>query len=88
VKYYLGDDSKYTGTIKRSTFSMGVFYRGNDALIISTMFEYLHFAYGFSYDINTSKLVTASKARGGAEFFIRFNSLNPFLFQTNKSKFL
>jgi hypothetical protein len=43
--------------------------------------EYANYAIGFSYDINTSGLQTASNARGGMEITLRFVNPNPFLYQ-------
>ena len=87
IKYYFKDDSKYTGFVKRSAFSLGAFYRNKDAMILSALIEFEQYAIGFSYDLNTSKLTTASTGRGGPEIFIRFVTPNPFLFQTNRAKF-
>lgn len=81
IKYYFHEESKYTGTIKRSSFGLGAFYRNKDAVILSTLIEYKQYAIGFSYDINTSKLSIASSGKGGPEVFIRFSSANPFLYQ-------
>jgi len=80
-KYYFKEDSKYTGFIKRSAFGLGVAYRNLDALIISALVESGQYAIGFSYDVNTSKLTSASTGRGGPEIFIRFVTPNPFLYQ-------
>ncbi len=82
VKYYFQEDSKYTGFIKRTTFGLGAAYRNKDALIISSLVESGHFAVGFSYDLNISKLSYATAKRGGPEIFIRFVTPNPFLFQS------
>lgn len=81
VKYYLKDDSKYTGYIKRSSIGLGVYYRYKDAIIINALIEMGQYAVGFSYDINTSALTKVSTLRGGPEIMLRFNSANPFLFQ-------
>ena len=81
VKYYLKDDSKYTGFIKRSSVGLGVNYRYNDAVIVSALIEMGQYAIGFSYDINTSNLTKVSTLRGGPEIMLRFNSANPYLFQ-------
>lgn len=81
VKYYLKDDSKYTGYIKRSSIGLGVYYRYKDAIIANVMVEMGQYAIGFSYDINTSALTKVSTLRGGPEIMLRFNSANPFLFQ-------
>jgi type IX secretion system PorP/SprF family membrane protein len=80
-KYYFKEDSRYTGFIKRSAFGAGAAYRNKDALILSTLVEVGQYAIGFSYDINVSKLTTASTGRGGPEIFLRFVTPNPFLNQ-------
>jgi type IX secretion system PorP/SprF family membrane protein len=81
IKYYLKDDSKYTGYIKRSSIGLGAYYRYKDAVVAAIMLEIGQYAIGFSYDINTSALTQVSTLRGGPEIMIRFNSANPFLFQ-------
>lgn len=81
VKYYFSQDSKYTGYLKRSSFGIGAYYRNKDATVLSALVEYQQYAIGFSYDINMSKLKTATTGRGGPEVFIRFVSPNPFLYQ-------
>lgn len=45
----------------------GAFYRWGDALIPVVKLNYYKLALGISYDINVSKLTTASQARGGFE---------------------
>jgi len=87
-KYYFNEDSKFTGFIKRSAFGLGAAYRNQDALVISSLIEVGQYAIGFSYDVNTSKLIAASAARGGPEIFIRFVAPNPFLYQMSaKAKY-
>lgn len=81
IKYYLKDDSKYTGYIKRSSIGLGVYYRAKDAVIANILIEMGQYAIGFSYDINTSNLSKVSTLRGGPEIMLRFNSANPYLFQ-------
>ncbi len=39
----------------------------NDAIILSTRFDYNNFSLGFSYDVNVSELKTASNNQGGFE---------------------
>ncbi|MCX6294605.1 MAG: PorP/SprF family type IX secretion system membrane protein [Bacteroidetes bacterium] len=80
-KYYLKEDSKYTGYVKRSSIGLGVSYRYKDAVIVSALLEMGHYAVGLCYDINTSALTKVSTLRGGPEIMLRFNSANPFLFQ-------
>jgi type IX secretion system PorP/SprF family membrane protein len=80
-KYNLRESSKYTGFIQSSTFSIGTFYRNKDAFILSTLYEFGNYAVGFSYDINMSRLSSASTYRGGFEVALRFQNPNPFLYQ-------
>jgi type IX secretion system PorP/SprF family membrane protein len=81
IKYYVKDDSKYTGYIKRSSVGLGVYYRYQDAIIVNALIEMGQYAIGFSYDLNTSSLTKVSTLRGGPEIVLRFNSANPYLFQ-------
>ncbi len=80
-KYYINDDSKYTGIIKRSSVGLGIYYRNSDAIITSVLFEIGRYAIGFSYDFNTSDLTKVSTARGGPELTLKFVTPNPFLYQ-------
>jgi hypothetical protein len=69
VRYYLpGSDRNYI----HKALLAGVWSRAKDAQIISFGCEYKDWFVGLSYDINTSKLVPASKARGGFEIAIRY----------------
>ena len=45
----------------------GAFYRLNDAIIPVVKLDYKGYSFGVSYDINVSKLRTASNMRGGTE---------------------
>jgi type IX secretion system PorP/SprF family membrane protein len=81
IRYKLNQDSKYTGLHKGAAISFGGFVRAKDAAVAAMLFEYSHYAVGFSYDINTSPLRTASNARGGFEISLRFVNPNPFLYK-------
>lgn len=70
-QYVLQDDSRYTGIKKATYISLGGYYRIGDAFIAAAKFEWNNYAIGLSYDINISKLRTASKARGGFEICLR-----------------
>lgn len=72
LKYALKDQSKYTGFVKASAFSLGAHYRNNDAVIVSGLFEMDKYAIGFSYDLNVSGLKSATSGRGGLEVALRF----------------
>ena len=81
IKYYMSDDSKYTGFKQRSAIGIGAYYRNQDALIVNLLIEKGKYAVGFSYDINASGLARASKSRGGFEITLRMVTPNPFLYQ-------
>ena len=72
------EGSKITGFIKELALSYGAFYRVGDAFVNKLLIEYSNYSLGISYDINASSLATASKGRGGVEFFLRFVLPNPF----------
>ena len=73
LKYFIKDNSKYTGLVKRSSLNYGGYYRNKDAVIICLMYEKEEkIAIGLSYDLNISKLVSASNARGGLELTMRY----------------
>ncbi|MGQ0828988.1 MAG: PorP/SprF family type IX secretion system membrane protein [Bacteroidota bacterium] len=78
IRYKLQQNSKYTGIKKGAAISLGAFYRAHDALVATFLLEYSSYALGVSYDLNTSKLKTASTGRGGIEISIRFVTPNPF----------
>ncbi len=80
-RYFLSLDSKYTGYNRRSSLGLGVYYRNLDAMITSLLIEYKAFAIGLSYDVNISKLKTASSYQGGIELTIRYTNSAIFLYQ-------
>lgn len=87
-RYNFKEDSKYTGYVKGSTFSIGAFYRNKDAMIAQAMLEFGQYAIGCSYDINTSGLNKVSTSRGGFEIFLKFVTPSPYLYQKRgKAKF-
>ena len=73
-KYIISDQSVYTDIKKPCALSIGAFYRVGDALIPTALFQYDKYAIGVSYDLNLSQLTGASKAKGGLEFSLRFNT--------------
>jgi hypothetical protein len=50
----------------------GLYMRGGDAGVIMGGMEWQNWWAGISYDINVSKLVPASRYRGGIEFSVRY----------------
>jgi type IX secretion system PorP/SprF family membrane protein len=81
MKYYMKDDSKYTGYIHKSSIDLGIYYRYKDAVIAAVLLEMGRYTIGISYDVNVSGLTKVSTLRGGPEIMLRYNSANPFLFQ-------
>ena len=66
--YKLGDDpDNYT-----YIFSLGGFVRWKDAIIPVVKVEMNSFAFGLSYDVNTSQLNTVSDSRGGFELSLSY----------------
>ena len=67
-KTEIGLNSNFTGYYTSSYLYGGIYYRLQDALIAIFKFEWKkQFQLGLSYDINASKLRTASKYQGGLE---------------------
>ncbi len=73
-KYIIRDQSVYTGIVKACAISLGAYYRVGDAVIPTMLFQYDKYAFGVSYDVNTSQLTGASKTKGGIEFSLKFNT--------------
>ena len=71
----LGSSVKYTlidrSGIYRAIYG-GLWFRNRDAAYLSLGIDYQSWFAGISYDINFSKLVPASNARGGIEFAVRY----------------
>lgn len=71
----IGSSVKYTLINRMGEYRAvygGLFYRNKDAAYISAGFDYQAWFVGVSYDINFSKLVPASRARGGLEIAVRY----------------
>jgi len=73
LKFVLGDPSTYTQLKKPHALSIGTYYRYNDAIIPTLLYQYNKYAIGISYDINVSALTPASKRNGGIELMLRYN---------------
>jgi type IX secretion system PorP/SprF family membrane protein len=80
-KFLLGNSRRYS-----QAFQIGAWARlanrlasGKlmDAVILSTRFDYEQFTIGFSYDINTSSLYTASNGNGSFEFSMVYKICGP-----------
>ncbi len=81
LRYQLKEESRYTGYVKGSSLSIGSYYRNKDAMVATMQFEISQYTIGVSYDVNVSKLKTASNGRGGFEISLRFVNPNPFLYK-------
>lgn len=71
----IGSSAKYTLVNRLGEYRAlygGLFYRNRDAAYLSAGMDYQSWFFGLSYDINFSKLVPASNARGGFEVAIRY----------------
>ncbi len=71
----LGSSVKYTIVNRLGEYRAiyaGLWWRNKDAAFINVGMDYQSWWFGLSYDFNFSKLVPASKARGGIEFSVRY----------------
>ena len=71
----IGSSVKYTLINKLGQYRAlyaGAWYRNKDAAFLSVGMDYQTWFFGLSYDINFSKLVPASRGRGGLEFAVRY----------------
>lgn len=57
---------------QKLSISGGLFYRFKDAFIPVVKLEYYSVSLGLTYDVNTSKLKTASQSRGGFELTLSY----------------
>ncbi len=72
-KQFLTEGSRTTSINKEASFSVGLFTRYKDAMIIKLMAEWGAVSLGFSYDINISRLSIVSNFKGGTEVFVRYD---------------
>lgn len=56
------------------SLSGGVMYRWNDAVIPVVKLDYFNWAVGVTYDVNVSKLKSASNGRGGFELTLSYSN--------------
>ncbi len=73
-KYIIEDQATYTSLKKASSVSFGVYYRLQDAVIPTILFQKAKYAIGVAYDFNLSQLTPASKLKGGLEVTLRYNT--------------
>lgn len=83
---YSHDLTQYDEDDKIS-IAAGTFYRWNDAIIPVLKFDYYKLGFGISYDVNVSKLKTASQMHGGIELTLSYKSyLNILNSSLNKTR--
>jgi type IX secretion system PorP/SprF family membrane protein len=63
------EDDDYTISL-----AAGTFIRWNDALVPVVKLDYYNLAFGLTYDVNISKLKSASKGRGGFEATLSYSN--------------
>ncbi len=86
VLYRLKQANKYAKE-KGMAMGLGIYYRWNDAIIPSLIFQYANYTLGFTYDINTSSLNNATNKNGGFEISLRYVYPNPFGAPKSQSRF-
>jgi type IX secretion system PorP/SprF family membrane protein len=72
--YTLSLADEYYDDINKSSLHLGGVYRWNDAFIPVVKLDYGQLSFGLSYDVNVSKLKTASQSRGGFEFTLSYRN--------------
>ena len=58
--------------LDQTSINIGLYGRYADALIVVAGFDYKNICFGVSYDINLSRLLPASRVRGGLEFSVSY----------------
>ena len=61
---------------EKVNISAGLFYRWKDAMMPVVKLDYYKISIGITYDVNTSKLKTASQYRGGYEVTLSYKTFN------------
>jgi type IX secretion system PorP/SprF family membrane protein len=85
LRYYLHNETKYTGYVRRTAFGFGGYYRNSDAVIMNLLLEWEErFALGMSYDVNISPLIRSSGSRGGFELTLKYTA--PRFFREGSAK--
>lgn len=72
--YTFGLSEQYYGDVNNSNLHIGGMYRWNDAFIPVIKLDVSNFSFGLSYDVNISKLSTASQSRGGFELTLTYRN--------------
>ncbi len=75
VKYQLTERSHYTGYQNEKSFTIGTMYRLADAFSGYLRIDIGAVGVGFNYDLNVSKLTTASNGVGAMEFMLIYTGI-------------
>ncbi|MCX6182313.1 MAG: PorP/SprF family type IX secretion system membrane protein [Bacteroidetes bacterium] len=78
MRYGLNQSSRYTGFVKGSAFSVGLFHRLADAFVAVFQYEFSDYRFGLSYDVNHSDLRTATRGLGGFEISASYMLANTY----------
>ena len=90
-KFIMGEQTRdkvilNTFTLLSSAIQFGAYYRVKDAVIFTAALDYKrNMTFGVSYDVNVSKLKTASQLRGGLEFSFILKGLSNAKAKGNKN---
>lgn len=72
--YTISLADEYYDDANKTSLHVGGVYRWNDAFIPVVKLDYGEFSFGLSYDVNVSKLKTASQGRGGFELTLSYRN--------------
>jgi hypothetical protein len=72
--YTISLANEYYDDQNKTSVNLGGIYRWNDAFIPVVKLDYQNFSFGLSYDVNVSKLKTASQSKGGFELTISYRN--------------
>lgn len=72
---FLKQASKYTRFSTETFVDFGLYYRVQDAIVLSAGMHYKRFRFGVSYDSNVSKLSVASNTIGGFEVSLAYHGI-------------
>lgn len=72
--YTMAMADEYYDDENKTSLHFGGAYRWNDAFIPVVKIDYQNYSFGLSYDVNMSKLKTASQSRGGFEFTLTYRN--------------
>lgn len=72
LKFILKGGSRMTGYYKGVSVAGGLYYRYQDAIYLTSRFNYDEFGFGFSYDLTLSELSKEAGSTGALEFMFTY----------------